>query len=501
MANLVIPPYEVFTDANGDPLEDGFIFIGEPGLSPITNPLQAFFDADLTIPASNIRTKGGYPANSGSPARLYTATNYSIVVQDKNQNTLYTQLDSVDYINSASGSLIALVDTIADLRGLALANPDDQASVGGSVTVGDGLMGPLYYWNAASSLVDNGVSIIKPTSTSGNGRWLWINTNAPMEDVAITVTGTLTLAFKNRLFLVNNPLAAVLAVPDGDFQGQRIEIANRAVSTVQITGSGIPANSFITESALLTWVGTVWSVSYKYGYIIGNASKDTNAVSLSEYDSELASDVKAGSVFDNNGIIITVYADATPTGYAGITVSTTFYIYYDESAGVFIFSEDVPVWSDALQGWYTGTDRALFSMFKDAGGTLYQNKNFLVAQNNYAFPNSIAVAGDITAVNATLTGRITWRDYYKVIGATKGTIYDVLVTWLSGSGRMKSAYGQLNTGGVQSSIQSVRRFDATTIRIVSINSSAAGNTVTDDFTSADGTVIPSIEIMTNFDEL
>jgi len=36
MANLVQNPYPIFTDSNGDPLEDGYIFIGEPGLSPIT---------------------------------------------------------------------------------------------------------------------------------------------------------------------------------------------------------------------------------------------------------------------------------------------------------------------------------------------------------------------------------------------------------------------------------------------------------------------------------
>ena len=82
MSNIIQNPYKIFTDTNGDPLEDGYIFIGEEGLNPFLNPLQAYWDADLTIPAANVRTKGGYPYNSGTPGRLYVATNYSIVVQD-----------------------------------------------------------------------------------------------------------------------------------------------------------------------------------------------------------------------------------------------------------------------------------------------------------------------------------------------------------------------------------------------------------------------------------
>ena len=75
-------------------------------------------------------------------------------------------------------------------------------------------------------------------------------------------------------------------------------------------------------------------------------------ISISKYDNDSAPDVKAGSRFDNNDVLIDITGDATPTGYAGITVSTTFYLYWDESGSSFIYSETVPTWSDALQGWY-----------------------------------------------------------------------------------------------------------------------------------------------------
>lgn len=98
-------------------------------------------------------------------------------------------------------------------------------------------------------------------------------------------------------------------------------------------------------------------------------------ITLSEYDTTAAPDVKVGSVFENNGALFIVdTTDITPTGYSGISVSTTFYLYYDESATAFIFNSTAPTWSDTLQGWYNGNDRAFFSMYKDSGGTLYESK-------------------------------------------------------------------------------------------------------------------------------
>jgi hypothetical protein len=35
----VEPPYPAFADASGQPLEDGYIWIGAVNLNPITNPI------------------------------------------------------------------------------------------------------------------------------------------------------------------------------------------------------------------------------------------------------------------------------------------------------------------------------------------------------------------------------------------------------------------------------------------------------------------------------
>ena len=85
------PTYPIFTETDGQPLEDGYIWIGAANLDPQGNPISVFFDAALTIPASQpIRTLGGYPSNSGTPARLYVNSDYSIRVMNKNGSVVYS---------------------------------------------------------------------------------------------------------------------------------------------------------------------------------------------------------------------------------------------------------------------------------------------------------------------------------------------------------------------------------------------------------------------------
>ena len=101
----VQPPYPAFADAGGQPLEDGYIWIGTVNLNPITNPIVAYWDDALTITAVQpIRTSGGYPVYQGTPSRIYTASDYSIQVQNKNGTVVYTSLNGNAFPGS-SGNL------------------------------------------------------------------------------------------------------------------------------------------------------------------------------------------------------------------------------------------------------------------------------------------------------------------------------------------------------------------------------------------------------------
>ena len=98
----VEPPYPAFADADGQPLEDGYIWIGSANLNPVTNPIAAFFNAASTISAVQpIRTSGGYPVYQGTPSRIYTASDYSIQVQNKNGTVVYTSLNGNAFPGSA----------------------------------------------------------------------------------------------------------------------------------------------------------------------------------------------------------------------------------------------------------------------------------------------------------------------------------------------------------------------------------------------------------------
>ena len=116
------PPFEVYSDVDGDPLNAGYIYVGTAGLNPVTNPISVYFDAALTVPAAQpIRTIGGYPSNSGTPAMLYTASSdYSITIKNKNDSLIYTALNltdrisaaSVTYLPSGTGAIATTVQTV-----------------------------------------------------------------------------------------------------------------------------------------------------------------------------------------------------------------------------------------------------------------------------------------------------------------------------------------------------------------------------------------------------
>jgi parallel beta-helix repeat protein len=120
------PTFPIFTDLAGEPLEDGFVWIGTANLDPQTNPIAVYWDAALTIPAPQpIRTLAGYPARSGSPARLYVNSDYSIRVMNRNGSTVYSAPAATERYNDVVVDISAtsvsfqqqgssLVRTIAD---------------------------------------------------------------------------------------------------------------------------------------------------------------------------------------------------------------------------------------------------------------------------------------------------------------------------------------------------------------------------------------------------
>jgi len=175
MAVKITQKYELFKDVDGDPLENGYIYIGTTGLNPEVSPITVYFDEALTLPAAQpLRTSGGYIQNAGTPANIYVNTDYSITVRNKNETLIYTSLS-----NNAEAGLINSIDTIGDLIGL-----DEEITIGelevyGYYAKGDGA-GDLFIWDSTTSkananggtIIDPSVSLANQGTGIGTGAWI-----------------------------------------------------------------------------------------------------------------------------------------------------------------------------------------------------------------------------------------------------------------------------------------------------------------------------------------
>ena len=98
MSAIRITPYlTVFTDTDGQPLEDGNVYVGLANLPTVSNQLQVYWDSGLSIPANQpIKTIGGYPSNGGTPSPIYTTQSFSLLVQNKNGEQVYSVPNATD---------------------------------------------------------------------------------------------------------------------------------------------------------------------------------------------------------------------------------------------------------------------------------------------------------------------------------------------------------------------------------------------------------------------
>lgn len=80
----LVPPYPIFTDKSGTPLDNGYLYFGTANLNPETNPITVYYDRGFTQPvAQPVRTSAGYVMRNGSPAAIYANGEFSVTVRDK----------------------------------------------------------------------------------------------------------------------------------------------------------------------------------------------------------------------------------------------------------------------------------------------------------------------------------------------------------------------------------------------------------------------------------
>lgn len=124
-------PFPVFQDRDGQPLDNGYVWLGTANLNPQTNPVLAYYDAALTIVAAQpLRTLNGYISRAGSPAQVYVnGVNFSILVQDSKGSMVYQFADgayvATNAVSVAFTGANGQTGTVADI-----ADPDGADWIG-----------------------------------------------------------------------------------------------------------------------------------------------------------------------------------------------------------------------------------------------------------------------------------------------------------------------------------------------------------------------------------
>lgn len=176
MAYPINSPYAQFTDGNGDPLENGYIWIGTANLDAAANPITVYWDDAAAIPAAQpIRTLNGFPVWNGSPANIYaTPVEYSIKVLNKNGSLVFSSAnvngeivtsDSVTFLQAGSGavattvqaklreSAVSIIDFGADPTGVS----DSTIAIRNAVNTGK----PVYI-PSGTYLMTEGIRCVTP---------------------------------------------------------------------------------------------------------------------------------------------------------------------------------------------------------------------------------------------------------------------------------------------------------------------------------------------------
>lgn len=112
-------PFKTYTDLCGKPLDNGFVYFGEPDQNPVTSPIEVYWDADGTIPAAQpLRTVNGYIMRAGTPANVFANVAYSELVQDAKKRQVFYSRTS-DEFSIATAIANFFTSTSAFFSGLA----------------------------------------------------------------------------------------------------------------------------------------------------------------------------------------------------------------------------------------------------------------------------------------------------------------------------------------------------------------------------------------------
>lgn len=106
MSFMTKPPYQIYQDRNGDPLDNGYLYFGIASQNPQTAPIAIYWDSAGSVAASQpVRTTGGYTIRNGKPANIYVFDSYSLAVRESDETLVYSNLSVLPESNNEIKSL------------------------------------------------------------------------------------------------------------------------------------------------------------------------------------------------------------------------------------------------------------------------------------------------------------------------------------------------------------------------------------------------------------
>lgn len=278
------PPYPILTDRDGSPLEAGYIWIGTANLAPQTNPIAVYWDAALTQAAAQpIRTAGGYPVNSGTPARLYVNSDYSIQVQNRNGSVVYSapaateRLSNVVVTGVDSSEVSFLQAGAGAVTRTAQSKMRDTVSVKDFGAVGDGVTDDTVAIQAAATALTQGQILYFPAGQYVIGQIVFDGKS----NIGVSAYGArFTLSGNNAGFLVKGGCSGIY-VAGGTITGDGVN-RDANTSTAQVGWMfGNEAGAFVQNVFVQDVIVDAANIGFKFVFGTGGGSGNTNNVKIS----------------------------------------------------------------------------------------------------------------------------------------------------------------------------------------------------------------------------
>lgn len=363
-------PFDQYFDTDGSPLDDGMIYIGSPGLNPLTSPIPVFWDMAGTIPAAQpIRTRNGYPYRSGTPANFFiNGADFSITVQNKSGALIYSSLNATSLASASNVSFIAPDGSIVSLQ--------DFAGANGATYIG-------YKTGQVSEFLDAG--FFQPNDLDMTGS---------------TEEGSKILAYLNtykRVRLPPGTVRATLVVPSNcTLIGSGCTDMNRSTKVWASGGTTVLGEIGVTGSVGCV-VGEMNIDAYATG---GNALAGANSSTHDHYIYRVNTRANNhGQLWEQNG--------SDPTGASGGNIVVTDCKHYDGPNGFVSKMKDVSftrcyAYDVTVQAHVAVSDninganiysRAQNTMFIDCGGDGCNIGLTVYSRDVFSSTNANGVAG------------------------------------------------------------------------------------------------------------